>query len=220
MKIFLLTFLILFWSNLSFASNLPAYQFPVVYILYGEIPSFLRVNIELASRRNPVILISDGVDPWINTTIGSRRKVVFEPLKDYYDSAARFAPNYKHLMPRSHGAVRRTFELKCIQRWFILHEYMRKRGVERVLFSDGDSAVFANVENAWALRSKDCDAVINIETQAHTYHWVGAGESSLWTVASLADLCAFIDVVYVKHSHILEAKFKAGSNGSYASFLC
>ena len=67
--------------------------------------------------------------------------------------------------------------------------------LQHVFFGDSDVAVFANMTEAW-LRRKDCSAAINIESQGQNYHWVGAGESSLWTQAAIADFCQFTSAVY------------------------
>jgi len=73
---------------------------PVVYIVFGEMPLFLQINIELAARRNPVVVITDVAGkkaPWYNTSVDSRRRVVHEPMDQFFTSAAKFAPLYKHM---------------------------------------------------------------------------------------------------------------------------
>ena len=182
-------------------------QYPVVYIIFGEIPLFLHVNIELASRRNPVVVLSDYVAPHATT---GRRKVIYDRISDYSEGSNRFAPLYKH-MSRDNGANRKRHELRCIQRWFILNDYMRSKNISKAMFGDSDSSIFVNVESAWSHRS-NCAAVINIEAQNKLFHWVGAGEASLWRADSIAEFCKFTETIYTSHVDVLEAKARDGSS--------
>ena len=135
-------------------------------------------------------------------------------MNGFMTTANKFANIYKSMLPNAnHNQRRRVHEMRCFQRWYILYEYMKIRGVEKAVFGDGDSSIYVSAEALWAQRPQ-CQAVINIETQAHNYHWVGAGESSMWTLGGIADFCNFMDNVYSKDSYvnILQAKYKSGSN--------
>jgi hypothetical protein len=57
-----------------------------------------------------------------------------------------------------------------------------------------------------------CSAIVNIEDQAHNFHWVGSGESSTWTLEALSDLCAFMTSFYTHPEFLstLERKAKEG----------
>lgn len=114
---------------------------PVVFVCYGELPLYLRLNIELAARYNDVIIISDvdGIElfdwpsnsfaatsqssnqslsnPPTKPSVGHR--ILFEPLSLFSNSANQFAPLYKHLSPDTKQS-RVKHELRCFQRWFIL----------------------------------------------------------------------------------------------------
>lgn len=69
----------------------------------------------------------------------------------------------------------------------------------------GDVAVFTSMEEQAQLRGR-CAAVINVEFQLGAYHWVGAGESSLWSLASAADFCSFATGLYTSHLELLQKK--------------
>ena len=116
---------------------------PVVFVSYGELPLYLRLNIELTARYNDVIVISDvnGIEhfDWASnsfpatsqpvqatvpnappTTVGRNgHRIVFESLGLFENSANQFAPLYKHLS-RDMKPNRVKHELRCFQRWFIL----------------------------------------------------------------------------------------------------
>eukprot|EP01038_Epipyxis_sp_PR26KG_P006355 gene6355-8754_t len=184
---------------------------PVVYVFYGNhIPMYLKINIEVASRKNPVIIITDiSSNPAGSRTESSHsalRKVLFEDINKYSVLARDYEPYYRHLCP-NHNHQRKMYEMQCIQRWFVLKEFMEGNNIPVAFFGDGDVAVFVNVTDAYELRSK-CDSIINIEHQAHDYHWVGAGETSFWTIPAITDFTIFTMSMYKDHLKTLEMKFK------------
>ena len=192
---------------------LPTWNYPVIYVLYGELPMYLRINIELAALRNPVVVISDFHPPSVwnvssasNSGNGSSSsyQVMYESMNLYSRSAEKFAPHYIHLA-KDQSSGRQRHELHCIQRWYVLRDYMQIKGISHALFGDGDASIFVNVHEAFSARPK-CDVAINIEMQYHKTHWVGAGESSLWTTAAITDFCAFTMDVYEKKKELLHTK--------------
>jgi hypothetical protein len=186
--------------------------FPVVYVVFGEIPTFVKLNVEVAVRHNNVVIISDSVKEKIvkkNVNNGSY-DVIYENLNLYVDSANQFAPHYIHLS-KDQSPRRKTHERQCIQRWFVLMEYMKANLVPVTFFGDGDSTVFDNMEKAFQLRSH-CAACINIEKQGHDYHWVGAGEASLWTIDAIKEFCQFAMTIYLSHKQLLHMKGDKGSS--------
>lgn len=59
---------------------------------------------------------------------------------DYFDSALNFAKHFKHLSNNNYFIV-----LACIQRWFVLRDYMKARGIESVFHVDTDIMLYENV---------------------------------------------------------------------------
>eukprot|EP01036_Dinobryon_divergens_P026175 gene26175-34793_t len=130
-------------------------------------------------------------------------------IAPYLTGANKFSSVYKHLS-RDKSPKRRLHELRCIQRWFILKEYMSSRNIPVAFFSDGDSAVFGNITDAYHYSSlRNCSTVLNIEPQPHRFHWVAAGEASLWTMDSISDFCGFTFDAYsnLKTFQSLKMKF-------------
>lgn len=221
LKLFSFFLVSLFCSSSSSISDFPSSIVPVVYVIFGEIPHYLQFNIELASRNNPVVVIMEGSFPTKNNNNNSsnnndasitpkKRIVIYEKMSDYFDSATLFAPNYIHLS-RDHSDKRKRHELRCIQRWYVLNDFMAKNKIAKAFFGDGDSSVFVNVTEAFLLRPQ-CQAVINVEAQGNNLHWVGAGEASLWTMEGITSLCKFTSEVYGKHKPLLQIKGNGGSS--------
>ena len=79
-------------------------------------------------------------------------------------------------------------------------------------------AVFTNMDEQARLRA-GCDAVINVEFQPTIYHWVGAGESSLWSQGSIDDFCGFTSTLYASHLELLQKKAATRSTVTDMSLL-
>ena len=86
---------------------------------------------------------------------------------------------------------------------------MRVRKISSTYFSDGDSFIFVDVQEEWRRRrdAHDCEAVVNVEAQGSSTHWVAAGEASLWSFAAIDDFSSFVFLMYEKHMRELELKF-------------
>jgi hypothetical protein len=89
---------------------------PVCFVVFGEIPLYLRMNIELANRKNPVVVIWDRIITK-NVTFGSNAEypIKFEGMRDYFESAHQFEGVYTHIC-HDRSVKRRMNELQCIQR--------------------------------------------------------------------------------------------------------
>jgi hypothetical protein len=90
----------------------PDLNLPVVYVVFGEIPMYLRMNIELAARHNDVLVIADSHGNSFNPN--SRRRIAYANMDKYMSSARKFEPHYRH-MSRDGSAGRKRHELRCIQ---------------------------------------------------------------------------------------------------------
>ena len=131
---------------------------PVVFVVFGKLPLYIYMNIELVSRNNHVIIISDSVQKTVCLSSPSDYEIVFEPMNHYDGLAIKFKGVYQHLC-KDRSIQRRLYEMQCIQRWLILREYMQGNipQVSSTFFSDGDSYLFVNAHDA-SKRRRKCDA--------------------------------------------------------------
>jgi len=173
---------------------------PVIYVIFGAIPLYLMVNVELASRRNPVVVLGDQL-PNVQKVLPGATDIQIINAKPFMSRAAAFATRYVHMAGKDDSQQRKQHELQNFQRWFVLREYMSKTRTPFAFFGDGDSAVFGNVTEAHMDRS-NCDAVINVEVQLGNLHWVAAGESSFWNLEALEGFTDFVTAVYSKPSFV------------------
>jgi hypothetical protein len=61
-------------------------------------------------------------------------------LKDYHKSADKFSKIYRH-----HSNLGYEFELFCIQRWFVLSEFLQAKGLNSCLYLDTDVLLTQNL---------------------------------------------------------------------------
>lgn len=177
---------------------------PVIYISFRKTANYVRFNVELAARNNHVVVIEENPQQLgtVRNPSVSNFSVTYVKLDNYMSSANKFAPLYIHLSRNN-----LHYEKNCFLRWFVLMDFMKRHNIARAFYGDGDSSVFASMNAAYNMRS-NCDACINIERQSNKLHWVGAGESSLWTVPALEDFCAFTLTVYKDYVDTLRIKAK------------
>lgn len=119
----------------------PQKGIPIVYIHrdMGQDPLIatpIEYSLAQTKKYNPrseIYLISDGT---INCDF-----VNLEFMIDYYEEAHQFAKVYKHICKK----VRFDYLLFCSQRWFIMKEFMMKKGFERCIHLDSDVMLFTNL---------------------------------------------------------------------------
>lgn len=76
--------------------------------------------------------------------IGSNNKrslpfVEYYNSSDYFGEAAEFAKIYRHYSTNPYG-----FELFCLQRWFIINEFIKKQDIESFLHIDSDVLLYSD----------------------------------------------------------------------------
>ncbi len=186
------------------------YKIPVMYVLFGHCPKYLMVNVELASRYNDVVVLTDTpvAEGWKNLKEKSQgnnatatapnsegNEVKFVQMdSNLTKSAQEFAKHYVHLSKDNSGG-RKLHELQNFQRWFILKEYMSSQNIPHAFFGDGDTAVFADMAAAYKQRS-ECDASIITPGVGNNYSWVSTGVATLWSLRGIEDFCVFTLAVY------------------------
>lgn len=194
--------------------NLSDVPVPVVFIVYGDIPSYLRINIEITTLKNDVYIIAN--DLITAKDIAPNPRLSFFNMSEYNISATEFDRYYvPYLISSSdqdaqQSELHKSYQIRCFYRWFILREFMMKHKIDIVFYSDNDNIVFVNVAKASSVR-KNCSAMINIELQNSLYHWVGAGEASFWTIPGLTSFLSFTETIYKNHQHVFTEKRKTSN---------
>ncbi|EOR93973.1 hypothetical protein ADIARSV_2807 [Arcticibacter svalbardensis MN12-7] len=117
--------------------------------------------------------------------------VKHEMMEQYSATADKFAKIYEHMSSNPY-----QFELGCFQRWFIINEFVKQKGIEHFLYLDSDVMLFCNVKEVFN-HFLPYDFTIS---QAHSPH------ITLFNSASLDRFCNYITELYSKPEYI--ARFK------------
>lgn len=108
---------------------------PIIFIHRGN-PDYLKYSLMQAHRSNPnsdIVLIGDETNDKYDF-------VRHKDIRNYSKTARKFAEVYKHLSRNDYN-----YELFCIERWFILCEFMRKKQLNHVFYMDSDVMLFADI---------------------------------------------------------------------------
>jgi len=112
-------------------------SFPIVFIHTGY-SDYMEYSLRQAKQTNPdaeIILLGDEANDRFPF-------VTHVNIKDYFKSASEFAKIYKHFSTNPYH-----YELFCIQRWFILKEYMEQNNIEEVFVCDTDVMIYSNIKD-------------------------------------------------------------------------
>jgi len=149
---------------------------PVILINWG-CQSHLHPVIMQAQKFNKnVFLIGDNTNGHLASHFN---------ISDYSEKASNFGKLYQHLSTNGHDV-----ELFCFQRWFVLEEFMARRGLKRCLYIDSDILLYANAEQE----------IKNYDQFDFTLSHRCCGSTSFFKYEGLSKLCNFIMETYSNKS--------------------
>lgn len=126
---------------------------------------------------SPVYLLGDAANDRFDF-------VDHRPMANYFQAAADFAKVYRHYSTSSY-----QFELFNFQRWLILKEFLSANGIERCLYLDSDTMLYADV-TVDSARFAQCDFTVSHQSAGNTFY--------LNRAESLHQFCAFLFDLYTK----------------------
>lgn len=119
---------------------------PIIFVHNGN-HEHLKVSINQLLNNNKeaeIILIGDDLNSKING-------ISHYHFENYFKSAKEFENNsYIHMSKNNY-----QFELFCYQRWFVLHEFVEKNGIEYFWYLDSDFLVYENLHDYLLKQVKD-----------------------------------------------------------------
>lgn len=173
--------------------------YPIV-IMHRGASDYLKWAIKQAKLNNDhVVLLGDPSNEHFRTLCD------FEYL-DRLDNAysRKFAGLYEHMSTNNY-----KFELMCIDRWFVLLEYMVQKSIDCVVHLDSDVMVYTNLDDTVKTYLKGnlmCYHVIEQDYSA--MRWVAGAGFSFWTREGLALFCDYILDQYTSGIGELRNKWK------------
>lgn len=111
---------------------------PIVFIHKGY-SDYMEYSLRQAKYSNPdseLILLGDEANDRFDF-------ITHVNMKNYSSSANDFAKFYKHYSTNPYH-----YELFCIQRWFILNEYMNEKNIDKCFVCDTDVMIYSNIDKA------------------------------------------------------------------------
>ena len=108
-------------------------------------------------------------------------------MEQYSTTAIEFEKIYKHMSSNSY-----EFELGCFQRWFIINEFVKERGIEHFVCLDSDVLLFCNVSEVFS-HFVSYDFTVS---QQHSPH------ITLFSRESLDRFCNYLRDLYTKPDYI------------------
>lgn len=153
---------------------------PIIVFFKGKPTHTLLLCFQQIKKFNPDSIIFHLGDNNSNT-----EGVNFIDVNSFSDFR-EFQPLYKH---ESH--LPEEFELKCIERWFAINEFIKKEGIVQFLHLDADALVFCNVSEE-SDRFKDYDITVNKwNDNWYMSHYLQVNQPNL-----LDNFCKFIINTY------------------------
>lgn len=144
---------------------------------------YLKHALEQAQEYNcRVILIGDDS----NVSL----KVEYYHYAKYAQEAETFGTHYVHMCTNPY-----EFELYNLQEYFVLKQFMRARGLERIFLCDSDVMLYCDITE---LESKLglYDIACSIAKTQWKYRWSASAHVSYWSLESLTEFCEYIQRVY------------------------
>jgi len=156
--------------------------FPIVF-LHNKKSNFLLPAIYQVKKSNPtspIYIISS-----------TEAKSFYEPhanfinIEDIFNEAHDFEKIYKHLNSNSYA-----FELICIQRWYVLNEFMKKMQFDQIVVLDSDCLLYSDISSDWNMLKGYDFGLINILCPAVTF---------ICSQSSLQKFCNYINEEYTEN---------------------
>lgn len=141
---------------------------------------YLSISLKCAHKYNPganIFLISDKIENNFNF-------VKYFNINDYCSSAKKFIDLYQHFSTNSYD-----FEIFCIQRWFILRDFMKINKIDNCFYVDSDVLIFSDLSSEWK-KFSSFSFTLSEGTCAHNSFWNN--------YKAIDDFCNFIENIYSK----------------------
>ncbi len=182
--------------------------YPIIVIHNGN-QEYLNICLKQAKFSNPssrIILLGDSKAEKIAK---KNDFVEFYRVCDYFNDASEFAKYYKHFSVNLY-----KFELFCIQRWFVINEFIRKNNIDNFIHLDSDVLLYTDFEKENAKNALNEFDMTITSISGHT--------SFFNNQAALQKFCDFVLDLYKNNNEFFEqfAKNPNDTNIHYNNLSC
>ncbi|MBI3583561.1 MAG: hypothetical protein HY096_06370 [Nitrospinae bacterium] len=183
---------------------------PIIFIHKGY-SGYLYFSLKQARYSNPdtdIYIIGDKSNDRFNFI----RHVLID---DYSRMASSFEKVYKHYSTNSY-----QFELFCIQRWFILSEFMEREKIKNIFMCDSDLMIYCDISEQ-NKRFEDYIVSYCYPNYQDNYRWSASAHNSFWTSDAINSFCSFIFEIYTTDKvKILEDKWNYHISNKIPGGIC
>lgn len=116
------------------------------------------------------------------------------PIEDYQKATESFRRHYVHFSINKLAYTRFN-----IERWFIMRDFVREHGLQRILHLDSDVLLYDDVEAA-GQQFEECDLTLSWPSTSQLPN--SSGHSSYFNLRALEEFCAFVEAVYADPARI------------------
>jgi len=111
----------------------------------------------------------------------AKNQLTHIPYNKYIASANNFSEKYVHLNTNDYH-----YELFCIQRWFIIREFVEERNIKNFFVCDSDELLYCNIESVM-------EPYIHYDFTIGKY---GIPNSMLWSLDGIVKFTNFVNKAY------------------------
>lgn len=161
----------------------------ILFLHWGNAQECLHLNLAAIQARlwNPhakIYVLADAAARESLTLPG----VEVVPLEDYHTAAESFRCHYVHF-----SVNRPAYTRFNIERWFIMRDFVRQHGLQRILHLDSDVLLYDDVEAA-GQQFEECDLTLSWPSTSQVPN--SSGHSSYFNLHALEEFCAFVEAAY------------------------
>lgn len=177
---------------------------PVIYYHWSNVRGglhHLEVSIKQAQKFNErVILLGDGSNSHID--------VEHYNISDYYQNVKEFHNLYQHMSSNEHA-----FELKCLERWIVLANFVESQNFDTSVYLDSDVMTYCNYLERESLFDKDYAAMLCAPKRENAQvdpvlKWSVAGCVSYWKQNTILRFKDYLLRLYTDKIDQLKEKWK------------
>ena len=153
---------------------------PIVFMHYGN-SDYLKYSLRQAKNSNPgstVYLLGDSLNDCYEG-------IEHHPFMDYFVAAEGFSKVYRH-----YNTTPYHYALFDFQRWFILKEFLCSNRLQKCLYLDSDTMLYADVTKEQE-RFSQFDFTLSLMLCGNTFF--------LNRLSALEDFCQFLMDIYMKN---------------------
>lgn len=167
----------------------------IIFLHWGNSQECVHLNLAAFQARlwNPHAEIFVLADAAVRETL-TLPGIEVVALEDFHRATESFRRHYVHFSINQPEYTRFN-----IERWFIMRDFVRERGLQRILHLDSDVMLYDDVDSA-GRQFEGCDLTLSAPSTPQFPN--SSGHSSYFNLRALEEFCAFVETTYADPARI------------------